>query len=165
MLVVMCSRPTPALPRRRTSQRLATWTVTESWHHAKTWAGIPADVHSARDFTSRCLGAHHLMGYEPALSLVVSELCTNAVVHAQTSFTVTLEKRMDVLIVEVRDGGLAAPTKAAFSDVAAVSGRGLQLVESFSSSWGVWPRQDGKSVWATFTVHPGELPPGDVYGF
>ena len=139
--------------------------MTASWHHAKSWPGIPADVNSARGFTSGCLGTHHLMGYEPALTLVVSELCTNAVVHAQTPFTVTLERRMDVLIVEVRDGALAPPTKAAFSDVTAGNGRGLQLVERFSSSWGVWPRQDGKSVWATFTVRPGDLPPGDVYGF
>ena len=139
--------------------------MTVPWHHQSAWSGSPEDVHSAREFVVGCLTAHQLSRYEPAVSLVASELCTNAVVHARTPFTVSLERRDHLLVMEVRDGVVAPPASSAFVDPEANGGRGLRLVEAFSSSWGVWRRMDGKSVWATFTLRPGELPPGDVYGF
>lgn len=122
-------------------------------------------MHSAREFVVQCLTEHALTRYEPAVSLVASELCTNAVVHARTPFTVSLERRDHLLLMEIRDGASAPPAGDALSDVEAEAGRGLRLVDAFSSSWGVWRRLDGKSVWATFTLRSGELPPGDVYGF
>ena len=79
--------------------------------------------------------------------LLVSELATNAVVHASTAFTVDVEWVRDRLRLEVTDEGLGspAPRPAGLTDE---HGRGLQLVRSLSSAWGV-ERQGpvGKGVW------------------
>lgn len=165
MLVVTCNRPGPGEATVAHAPTRGIRAVTASWQHQSEWPGSPEDVHSARDFVVRCLTAHELTRYEPAVSLVASELCTNAVVHARTPFTVSLERRDLLLVMEIRDGASATPAKDALADAEADSGRGLRLVDAFSSSWGVWRRLDGKSVWATFTLRPGELVPGDVYGF
>jgi hypothetical protein len=79
--------------------------------------------------------------------LVISELATNAVIHAGTPFSVGV--RCDGASVRLsvhdwssmqpvmRDGGPCAP-----------SGRGLRLVSIVSRSWGVEYGPDGKTVWA-----------------
>jgi anti-sigma regulatory factor (Ser/Thr protein kinase) len=85
---------------------------------------------------------------------VVSELATNVVLHANTPFTVTLERRDSWLVLEVRDhvaGRVAQPEPTGEVEL---HGRGLEIVQALSQAWGVWPRRDGKSVWAAFNLEP-----------
>ncbi len=77
--------------------------------------------------------------------LLVSELATNAVLHARTPFTV--EIALDpVLRVEVHDGDRRLPHPRDYG-VEAASGRGLHLVEALSVSSGTELSSSGKAVW------------------
>ena len=80
------------------------------------------------------------------LSVLVSELASNAILHAQTDFTVRVHDRDDVLRIEVADGSAVAPTKKDYGPDA-ITGRGLQLVESVADRWGVDVVAGGKTVW------------------
>ncbi len=88
---------------------------------------------------------------EDSAVLAVSELVTNATIHARTPLTVvvTVEDRGTVRVT-VRDFSPAPPSVRRYG-VEATTGRGLRLVESVSSAWGVdeVPRDQGggKAVW------------------
>jgi len=78
-------------------------------------------------------------------SLIVSELVTNAVVHAHSAPTVVVERSSGRLRLEVSDGDASPP---AIRSDAVVGGQGLRLVEQLSTRWGWTPIQGGKVVWA-----------------
>ena len=82
-------------------------------------------------------------------SLVVSELVTNAVLHARTEITVVLELLDDGSVrLEVSDQSSELPQRRRYSEESG-TGRGLVLVDALSSGWGVESRaEDGKTVWA-----------------
>jgi anti-sigma regulatory factor (Ser/Thr protein kinase) len=78
--------------------------------------------------------------------LLVSELATNAILHAATRFDLCIERSDEAIRVEVIDGG-AGQARRQSPSPSDLHGRGLQLVESLSDDWGT--RQDGstKAVW------------------
>lgn len=82
------------------------------------------------------------------VALLVSELCTNAVVHAATSFELVIERSEAGIRVQVTDGGGGSPT-ARLAGAEDRHGRGLHIVEELSDDWGatVLPGR-GKAVWA-----------------
>jgi anti-sigma regulatory factor (Ser/Thr protein kinase) len=82
----------------------------------------------------------------------VSELATNAVLHARTPFTVTIE-RAPVLRVEVHDGDPRPPHTRDYGPEAA-SGRGLHLVEALALSSGTVTVDGGKAVWFELAWDP-----------
>jgi len=78
--------------------------------------------------------------------LLVSELATNAVLYARTSFTLSATVEGGVVRVAVEDGDPHLPElRQAWPDDA--TGRGLQLVERLASRWGSEPTTGGKVVW------------------
>lgn len=77
--------------------------------------------------------------------LLVSELVTNAVLHAQTDIVVRVRRAGRVLI-EVQDFELRGPVRRAH-DLESVTGRGLELVEMLAAAHGVRPSGGGKVVW------------------
>ncbi len=80
-------------------------------------------------------------------SLLVTEIVTNAVLHAMAPMTLRVEVGADVVRIEVRDGSQLRPRMHAFSATAA-TGRGLRLLESLAVQWGVRPEPGGgKIVW------------------
>jgi anti-sigma regulatory factor (Ser/Thr protein kinase) len=92
-----------------------------------------------------------------AAQLVVSELVTNAVVHAPESQTITLELSMtnDALRVVVSDRNPDEPDRLHPDLGLAESGRGVRLVEALSKRWGTKPDgPDGKTVWCELSAHP-----------
>ncbi|MEV8548609.1 ATP-binding SpoIIE family protein phosphatase [Streptomyces glaucescens] len=100
-------------------------------------------------------------------AVVVSELVTNAVVHAGTD--VELECRLEpdtgALVVEVCDRHPSrAPRDAAGEPAHGIPeyGRGLRLVAALCESWGVTYRRGAKTVWARVTGdgHPRQEDPG-----
>jgi serine phosphatase RsbU (regulator of sigma subunit)/anti-sigma regulatory factor (Ser/Thr protein kinase) len=98
--------------------------------------------------------------------LIASELCTNAVIHAGTSFTVSCTHLGGAIRVAVRDGypGRALPTAVVAPGEQKTSGRGLLLCAALSSSWGVDYDQTGKLVWCQLDLPgapPGAGTPGD----
>jgi anti-sigma regulatory factor (Ser/Thr protein kinase) len=79
--------------------------------------------------------------------LLTSELVTNAVVHAGTDVQVIMEVEGDRLHIEVIDLTQRPPVirYAPYDDLQ--TGRGLTLLDTVASSWGVEPLEQGKSVW------------------
>jgi hypothetical protein len=80
-------------------------------------------------------------------ALVVTELAANAVLHAQTGFTVDVAVGPDVLRISVRDAG-PVPPGAAGPGLPAAPLHGLGAVDALASRWGVETLgHSGKSVW------------------
>ncbi|HTX12340.1 MAG TPA: MEDS domain-containing protein [Solirubrobacteraceae bacterium] len=79
--------------------------------------------------------------------LLVSELATNAVIHAGTPFTVSIRYTGSSVRISVRDWN---PTQPVLRNggPASLSGRGLHLVAAMAEAWGVDDGPDGKTVWA-----------------
>jgi anti-sigma regulatory factor (Ser/Thr protein kinase) len=122
---------------------------TVGWAHQGFWPADPASVHRVRTFVTAALERHNLSSLDGDLAVVVSELATNALRHASTEFTVTLEGGPDAVTVLVRDGSPNLPVLNA-PDALSLTGRGLQMVEWLSKDWGVRCDASGKTVWASF---------------
>jgi hypothetical protein len=79
-------------------------------------------------------------------ALVVTELAANAIVHAQTGFTVDLSAGPHVLRITVRDASPLPPASA--PDLPALPLHGLGAVDALASRWGVERLgHSGKLVW------------------
>lgn len=79
--------------------------------------------------------------------LLVSELVTNAVLHARSAMRVTVDRRDGALRVSVSDRSPVPPRLRDYGPDA-VTGRGMLLVDRLARSWGVERHQDeGKQVW------------------
>lgn len=78
--------------------------------------------------------------------LLVSELVTNALVHAGTSIGLRAWVGAEGLRVEVHDGSLHLPSPRNNSSLAG-TGRGLRLLQRMVDSWGALPHPAGKTVW------------------
>jgi anti-sigma regulatory factor (Ser/Thr protein kinase) len=78
--------------------------------------------------------------------LLVSELVTNAVLHASPPLMLGIERKGNQMRIVVTDGSSAHPLTRSLHDDTA-DGRGLPLVEALSSSWGWHIAGAGKSVW------------------
>ena len=100
----------------------------------------------AREFlrAASCV-THHSEVLEDAV-LLVSELVTNSVIHGGPPVVVAVDCDGDTLQVRVRDGSSVLPARRA-TDHSEEGGRGLALVDTLSSDWGVDPQPDGKHVW------------------
>jgi serine/threonine-protein kinase RsbW len=108
----------------------------------------PQAVRAARRFA-----INELSGYTPELldvvELLVSELAGNCVRHTDSSFDVEVSRDRRRIRVAVSDRGAGKPA-VQHVDTSAVAGRGLALVETLSSSWGVRTSRrpgGGKAVW------------------
>lgn len=82
----------------------------------------------------------------PDAELLVSELVTNAVLHARSATQVTIERSGSTVRVSVHDASTARP-RLRDSGPEAVTGRGLLLVDRIANRWGVDPEDAGKWVW------------------
>jgi two-component sensor histidine kinase len=133
------------------------------WSHQATFEASPISASQARDFVTRHLVDHRLLNLVDPVRLVASELATNALVHAQTAFSVTLEASHQTVLLTVRDDSLALPTRRA-AQAMDPSGRGLVIVAIVSHEWGT--NEDGagsKAVWASFAIRgPRSRGPGPV---
>jgi anti-sigma regulatory factor (Ser/Thr protein kinase) len=123
------------------------------WSYDVRMAAVPASASRARDFVTAHLLERGLWGLVDDVQLVVSELATNAMLHASSPFTVGLRMVEGVVTLTVRDESPAPPTTAA-GDALDSSGRGMVIVEHVSRGWGVVVGDDGtKAVWASFVAH------------
>ena len=92
---------------------------------------------TANDFAEDCEVA----------ALVATELVANAVRHAGTALTVTVEADPARLHVAVTDRSPQEP-RTRSAQLLDEGGRGLFLVETLSERWGVEVGPEGKTVWA-----------------
>lgn len=109
-------------------------------------------VTAARRFVGATLEHWGLDDLVPDALLLVSEMATNAVLHAGSPFRVFVHRSPGVLHLSVRDaqrGWFEQGTPSAVE----VNGRGVSIVEALADRWGCDAVSDGKVVWA-------ELPTG-----
>ncbi|MEV0491613.1 ATP-binding protein [Streptomyces atratus] len=115
-------------------------------------------VPTARDFARQAL---HDWGWLPASSadrraaaedvlLVVSELVTNACLHAEGPEELRIACAPKVLRVEVVDGGAGQPAPRTPHRAGRPGGHGMFIVQRLCLDWGVQrvPGEPGKTVWA-----------------
>lgn len=82
--------------------------------------------------------------------IVVSELVSNAVIHAHTSLRLVIRYDGRRLLTEVFDGDPRLPVPP--DEPGDVGGRGLFLVDRLSLRWGSETVGVGKRVWAEFAT-------------
>lgn len=121
-------------------------------------AGASGAVPSARDFTRQAL---HDWGWLPAATgdqraaaedvlLVVSELVTNACLHADGPEELRIGTGPKVLRLEIVDLGTGAPSPRTPHRAGRPGGHGMFIVQRLCLDWGVVrnPEGTGKTVWA-----------------
>ena len=107
----------------------------------------PESVPAARRFVRDVL-RDQPRDVREAVELMATELATNCVQHAKTSFELTINHGQEQIRIEVSDTGPGHPVSRSPTPKER-RGRGLRLVEAMSDSWGVDPSSRGKTVWFT----------------
>jgi hypothetical protein len=127
---------------------------TASWSHQTTLEASPVSASEARRFVCNHLVDHRLLYLVDPVRLVASELATHALVHAQTSFTITLAAVDETVVLTVRDDSdsewVRDTSAARPTDV-----RGLEIVDLVSLEWGACSDGGAPSLWATFAMRSG----------
>lgn len=111
----------------------------------------PESVPELRRFARRTAQAWRLPGaVEEALSVVVTELGTNVLLHSGSPYVVLLLRQDGVTVTaEVRDGGRWRPRRTrrrVSADANAACGRGLLMVEAYAADCTVVVGERGTRV-------------------
>jgi PAS domain S-box-containing protein len=121
---------------------------------------VPSSAGDARRLIRQTLAEVGEIGALEAAELAVSELVTNAILHAATPVELSIEVTTAAVTVSVRDWHPRLPTQRRWG-ATATTGRGLGLVASVTDAYGVDPRAPtGKSVWFRI-LRAGAAPPPD----
>jgi anti-sigma regulatory factor (Ser/Thr protein kinase) len=88
--------------------------------------------------------------------LVASELATNAVLHADSPFRVSVDRSIGVVCIAIQDAveGLAEQQPPSRDEM---TGRGMAIVNALSRRWGCDALPAGKVVWAELAANRGPL--------
>jgi hypothetical protein len=112
----------------------------------------PASVGQARRFVAGVLNDWGQGELADTVVLLTSELATNAVLHARTAFAVVVSWEGEDVRVDVLDGSSVTP-RARIASTMAATGRGVQMVSTLATGWGVTPAPElhgfAKGVWFT----------------
>ena len=123
--------------------------------------GAPGSVAEARRFVRQALQSWQLDEVVDTALLLTSELATNAVLHARSTFAVLVARQGEQIRVDVLDSSPVPPLRR-HNSLTAATGRGVGLVASLAADWGLTPadRLDGfaKGVWFTLPIS-GVAPP------
>jgi anti-sigma regulatory factor (Ser/Thr protein kinase) len=108
---------------------------------------VPAAIAAARRFVAHALCALRDDPLTDAATLVVSELATNAVLHAGSAFRVGVRRSGPAVRIEVEDSCPTRPEQRP-TDHDRPGGRGIPLVEQVSARWGTDSSDGGKVIWS-----------------
>jgi hypothetical protein len=115
---------------------------------------LPTAPGAARAFVDQTVQEWGLSRLSDAAAQVVSELVTNAVVHAPATLDLALSRVDERVRVALRDHVGAQGAAGGELPEYPLSGRGLQLVHAFVHGWGVIPAPDGgQTVWAVLDAN------------
>jgi anti-sigma regulatory factor (Ser/Thr protein kinase) len=106
----------------------------------------PRSATRARQLTREQLAASCPAEAVEVAALLVTELVSNAILHARTDIVLIVDVVPGRVVLRVRDGSDIAPVARGYGPEAA-TGRGIALVEKLASEWGVDRSDDGKEVW------------------
>lgn len=107
----------------------------------------PASVRAARAFVADALAGTPADDCADDARLLVSELVTNALLHARSPLEVVVRLADGLVRVEVRDEVDHLPAVMTGPEPT-MAGRGLLIVQELSDGWGAEPLgAGGKTVW------------------
>lgn len=112
---------------------------------------LPGSVREARAFIRTALADPRHGHLVDDAELAVSELVTNALVHAGTVIELTVAVGGDAVRVGVSDGSPRLPRARGYADTAG-TGRGLRLLNELVTDWGADEGEAGKTVWFDLAV-------------
>ncbi|HZI97440.1 MAG TPA: SpoIIE family protein phosphatase [Actinomycetales bacterium] len=102
----------------------------------------------ARRFVRARLESHAVAAaVADSAELLVSELVTNVIVHAENALSVSVAITDTLVSIAVHDADAVIPRSGLQADSLAEGGRGLALVDQVASRWGADLLPDGKRVW------------------
>ncbi|QFY05989.1 ATP-binding protein [Nonomuraea phyllanthi] len=122
----------------------------------RNFPGTHDQIRAARQFVAGYLGDHP---ETDTARLVVSELATNAIRHTRSGlpggrFCVTVLAGTSLLILSVLDEGGPTTPRLCQAHGEDQNGRGLHLIETLTTRWGVHGDQTGRTVWALIPLSP-----------
>lgn len=103
-------------------------------------------VRTARRFVAGVLAGWNCGDLHDNAALLVSELVTNAIVHAHSSVELAVHLRPSRVRIEVIDTAREHVRRRDAKDDEQ-SGRGMALIEALAVAWGIDSLLSGKSVW------------------
>jgi hypothetical protein len=116
---------------------------------------VPEASVQARRYVRNSLRTLEIEALTESAVLGVSELVTNACLHARTAITVVLREVRGALRIEVSDDSPLRPSQRA-TGLMTTTGRGLRLLSAYGS-WGVDEAIDGR-IGKTIWFEPHALP-------
>lgn len=123
-----------------------------------TLAPSPDAPRIAREWISARLAGWPPSGVANA-ALAVSELVTNAMLHAGTTIVLRCEPTASHVRLEVCDARADVPVPSTHPGDAS-TGLGLRLVSTLAEAWGVTASEDAKAVWCVISAEPSPRDPG-----
>ncbi len=116
-----------------------------------TFDGRLEDVAAARTWLAEVLERHEWNESDlQVVQLLLSEVATNAILHAKSSFAVTawVDGVASVAVTDTSPTTSPAIEERPWGQ----GGFGLRFVAALANQWGVYTADEGKSVW--FVVDP-----------
>lgn len=107
---------------------------------------VPGSAARARQLVRETLELARATRWVEDAALALSEIVTNALVHAATQMHVRVTADPMRARVEVRDASPHLPVRRDYSTVSG-TGRGLHLVSELADDWGAFAEGEGKVVW------------------
>lgn len=119
---------------------------------------VPLGVHAPRTARHALVAVLQGWGYHDeewleAAAVVTSELVTNAVQHGGGCVEFRVESHEGRVVLSVADGSSVVPRRR---DPDGIGGRGIAVIEGFSTAWGVHDHEGGKRVWVELITHVGD---------
>jgi len=116
---------------------------------------VEPDLSAVRGARAGAVEVLHRWQVHPELiddvTLVISELVTNAVVYGRPPVRLSLRHSGRTITIECHDGGAYMPRRL-HATAEDEHGRGLELIGLLATTWGTRRLERGKAVWCTFTT-------------
>jgi len=111
---------------------------------------LSRSVPEARRDVASTLEQWGLAGLADTAVLLVSEVVTNAVLHARTEVLLTMARVGSGVRIEVSDGSTLPPALR-WHSATSTTGRGLRMLDLLADSWSAESTSTGKTVWFTIS--------------
>lgn len=129
----------------------------------QTLPAEPSSVALARQSLVDALGDWQGSAVVEVAELLVSELVTNAVLHAGSAVELAVWRQAGRVRVEVGDASAMVPHQRVADETATI-GRGVDMVEMLAERWGVdTSHAEGKIVWFEVSAAASEAPSPDTF--